>query len=153
MTRFLVQPDRPRRPEIELKRLALPSWKLSSEDLLCVYGNWAQSTRFQFNPHLTRIFFLVLPSPKNPWTNQIQNKSNPFSIKIYASPEAFAAWVWSDRRLGCWVFASLRRRDTFDLCVLHCLKLSLPGLLGFCIVAAARHVRSLRFASPEAFAA
>ena len=28
-TWFLVQPDRPRRPEIELKGLALPSWKSS----------------------------------------------------------------------------------------------------------------------------
>ena len=62
----MVQPDRPRRPEIELKGLTLPSWKSSSEDLLYVYGNQAQSTRFQFNPHLTRTFFLVLPSPKNP---------------------------------------------------------------------------------------
>uniref|UniRef100_A0A7N2MCZ5 Uncharacterized protein n=1 Tax=Quercus lobata TaxID=97700 RepID=A0A7N2MCZ5_QUELO len=33
----------------------------------------------------------------------------------FASPEAFAAWVWSDRCLGFIVFASSRRRDTYFL--------------------------------------
>ena len=57
--------------------------------------------------------------------------SFPFFLQMPShSPHLLA---WSFRRLG--------------------LVRSTPGLLGFCIVAAARHVRSLRFASPEAFAA
>ena len=125
-TWFLVQPDRPRRPEIELKGLALPSWKSSSEDSLYVYGNRAQSTWFQFSPHLTRIFFSCSSKPQKP-----MNKSNPKQIKPTLHKNLRIAW--SFRRLG--------------------LVRSTPGSLGFCIVAAARHVRSLRFALPEAFAA
>ena len=45
--------------------------------------------------------------------DEIQAPIGRVSLR-FASPEAFATWVWSDRRLGFIVFASLRRRDTSD---------------------------------------
>ena len=108
---------------------------------------------------------------------QIKSKTNQTHSP---SLEAFGAWVaeflhccsdetrpistfciaWSFRRLGLVrsvprlpVFASLWWRDMSNLCILHRLKLSPPALVGFCIVVAARHDWSLRFALPEAFTA
>ena len=103
--------------EIELRGLALCLWKSSSKHSISV------------QPTLPRIFFLVLPF-------HFFSKCRP-TLHTY-SPEAFAAWVWSDRRLGCWVFALSRQRDTSDLYVLHRLKLSPPGFgqnrrLGFIV--------------------
>ena len=51
--------------------------------------------------------------PRRCKNDEIQAPIGRVSLR-FASPEAFAAWVWSDRRLGFIVFASLRRRDTSD---------------------------------------
>ena len=70
-----------------------------------------------------------LPSPKNPWKNQIQNKSNPLSTPTcsspplerrretthqiwFPSPETFATWVWSESTLGLLGFALLLLSST-----------------------------------------
>ena len=116
--------------EIELKWLALPLWKLSPKHSISV----------QPSLKLTRIFFLVLPflffskcrptlhfqAPKT--HEQIKSKTNQTH-----SPYFYLRIAWSFRCLG--------------------LVRSAPGLLGFCIVAATRHVPSLHFVSPEAFVA
>ena len=89
---------------------------------------WKSSTKHSISvqPTLNMDFFSCSSKPQKP-----MNKSNPKQIKPILHKNLRIAW--SFRRLG--------------------LVRSAPGLLGFCIVAAARHVRSLRFALPEAFAA
>ena len=111
--------------EIELKGLALPLWKLNPKHSISV----------QPSLKLTRIFFLVLPFLfflQMPSHSPLPSPKNPWTNQTH-SPYFYLRIAWSFRRLG--------------------LVRSAPGLLGFCIVAAARHVRSLRFASPEAFVA
>ena len=107
-------------------------------------------------------FFLVLPflffsecrptldfqAPKT--HEQIKSKTNQTHSP---SLEAFGAWVVEF--LNCYG-GETRPISTFCIAWRFChlgLVKSVPGLLGFCIVMAVRHVQSLRFASPEAFAA